>query len=1627
MRLPRLLLRALPIALLASGGARLALAEGVTGRITNIAAASWTDGGVAHTVPSNPVSLDVVPDQVDLSLWRVDPGAQETTAIVGQSCPAAVDAALVNVKVGVSSAETLFQGDTLVIAVDAPAANTDVARIDTITAHVSASSDAETLLLHETGVGTGRFTGAVRTAAVPPAATAGDCTLGLADGDKVQVTVVGGDARAPLATQSIGVPVDPRGKVFDSNDGGPVSGARVTLVDADTGAPARVFANDLVTAYPSSMISGQGVTDAAGVSYKATAGMYQFPRVAPGRYRLLVEPPAPYAAPSLATPADLASLKRLNGKPYTINDGSYGRPFIVDGSGLVRVDIPVDTPATPALLTKTASRASAQAGDAIAYTVTIRNPDPTHIRRGLVLRDTLPDALRLQPGSVRVTPAANATVAQGDDGRSLQVAFRRVEPGAAVTVTYLVRVLGEAQAGAAVNRAVLTDPVGTETFASAAVRITAETIASRMTIVGRATDGCASQKGVGGVRVTLEDGSYTVTDRDGRYHFEGLVPGTHVAVVDPATLPAGGKFVDCARSTRTAGSATSRFVTGQGGALVQADFTADLSHLTAAARDDASPAAPSDKAAAGAERDWFANGSATVAWLFPEPDHNPRVPAVRVAIRHLPGQKVALSANGEAVDAIAFDGSRTSPDRTFAVSLWRGVPLAGAVTHLAAIVRNADGSTAATLTRDVRFVATAARAQYLPGQSRLVADGITRPLIAVRITDAAGRPVHAGSVGDLAVSAPYEAAQAIDAEQARVLSGLDRAAPTWRVSGDDGVAFIALAPTTASGALQLDFAFRDREQVRRQRLDAWLSPGDRPWTVVGLAEGRVGRHVEPLAQGGNLIDGRLALYAKGRIRGRWLLTLAYDSAKRQRDQRLGGAIDPNTYYTVYADRAERRYDAASTRKLYLKLETRQFYALFGDFQTGFGDTELGRYQRTATGLKAEFRRGGVAANAFAARFPSTHRRDEIQGSGLSAGYRLSTRPILANSEQVVVEVRDRLRSERIVERRTLTRFVDYDLDYATGAIRFSAPVLSRTSDLDPQFIVVDYEIDRLAGDTLSAGARATVTAGAVRLGATAIRHGDDGTTLGAADARVRLGDTELRGEVGGSANGGRFGAAWLAEVEHHDARFDVLGYARQLDRRYGVAEQNAAERGRRKVGVDARLRVSDRFSLSTSLWTDNDLTGPARRRAARLEAGFHGADTDLRAGLTYAADHTAAGEASSTLLEAGVTRRLWDGRLTLDGSTAVALGGAGSVDFPARHRLAARLQVSPDVALTGQYELATGKAVDARTARVGFDVHPWAGARLTSAVASQDIAEYGRRAFAAYGLAQSWPVSQRLSLDASVDGEHTLHGIDRARVVNPNQPVASGGYIDGGTTVAEDFTALTLGATYRAGGWSATGRGEYRLGQYGGRAVGTLGFIRQLSDGEALGLLGTWTRATPVTGRVAEALDVAGSLALRPAGDAALLAKLEYRADRANGAVSRRAVGSVSLDWTPHARDGRELGELSLFLGQRHTFDRIDRFDLKGWSTMAGADARASLGSHVEVGLSGTVRGDVGHGDYAYSYGPSIGVRPGRDMLVTAGWNLRGFADRDFAAARSTRAGPYVTVKLKLDRDSFAFLGLGRR
>ncbi|MFM2301790.1 MAG: hypothetical protein RLZZ84_1526 [Pseudomonadota bacterium] len=654
---------------------------------------------------------------------------------------------------------------------------------------------------------------------------------------------------------------------------------------------------------------------------------------------------------------------------------------------------------------------------------------------------------------------------------------------------------------------------------------------------------------------------------------------------------------------------------------------------------------------------------------------------------------------------------------------------------------------------------------------------------------------------------------------------------------------------------------------------------------------------------------------------------------------------------------------------------------------------------------------------------------------------------------VSIEVRDRFRSEVIVSRRALVRFVDYELDRLSGTITFKEPVLSRDPDLNPQFVVMDYELDETArGGDVNAGVRGdyTIDGGKLRIGASAVTdtsaNAATRTSMGALDLRAQVGEnTEIRAEAGMSVNAGNAAVAWLVEAEHHTDRIDLLAYARLADREFGLGQNAGAERGRRKFGLDARYQVNEALSLTASTWDDAGLTDHTHRSAVQLGALYRTQRRDARIGIATMHDTLGDGAAAaSTVLEGGVTQRLLDNRLEIGGSSSIAIGQAESVYLPERHRLTLRYAVRSNVRLVGSYEIANGAKVDTRIARAGVEVSPWQGARVTTGLGQQATSDNGKRSFAAFGLAQSFDVTRHLTLDGTLDSSRTIGGASAAGL-------ASGGKsaLGGGGAITDDFTAVTLGASWRDERWNLIGRGEWRDGELSDNKGLRLGAIRQLGDGSMLGSSLTWTRANGADGAATGTVNGAVALARRPADSSlAMLAKLELRSDYVTNAAagqvgpvgggaltvagdarSVRAIGSVAVDWSPYERDGAEFArrsEVSLFGAVRHNLDRVEGYDLAGTTLLGGVDARYGFGPHLELGARGTVRASLADGATNFSFGPELGVSPAEDVLLIVGYNVAGYRDRDFSAAQNTDRGLYASVRLKIDADTFGFLGAGR-
>lgn len=1654
-RLSRLFTGALALAAL--GSAFLGNAEAQT--IRNTATLQFADGSGTRAIASNEVTLDRLKKPTVLGFRQLPAGYQ----FVGMKCETSPSLQFTPAEVTVAqlaAAPQLQSHDVqnaMIVTLEAEAENRDpeTREIAWITATIGTASVR--LPLMETGVDTGIFAGAVPASGTRPDLAA--CNIRLTGIGKLYVNFDGDDLSFPSDASLL---IDPEGYVFDSQTGAVIDGATVTLIDNATGKPAAmVYGDDGISAYPNTVVTGTTVTDAGGGVYAFTPGNFRFPLAPAGSYRLQVTPPAGYTAPSARTPAELADFTGPPGK-YRITDASYGGDFLLADPEPVHIDVPLDPPARAAataklVLTKTASVNDASAGDFVAYALELKNVGGA-TAQAPVVTDVLPRGLRYRPGTVKGAPEPQIS----SDGSTLRFTLASISSNSARTISYLTSVGPDTPQGVAVNRASATDGAAASPEASAAVRIHAALFTDAMTLIGRITEGdCRNpdrnRKGVAGVRVLLEDGTLTLSDKNGLYHFESVRPGTHVVQLDTGALPSGYAPVTCDRDTRSAGShGTSRFVEGMGGSLQRADFQLRRIALPADAGQAAQPAVLDDATAAGSGIDWLAAAQpGAPAWLFPDASHNPRSPALRIVIQHAPGQAVALTLNGQRTDPLAIDGSDEDVARGVAVSRWTGLPLIEGDNHLQARVLDAQGNLVATLERTVHYANTPAQLTYVAERSQLAADGLRQPQIAVRVTDRDGKPVRAGAIVAFRIDQPYAAAQADAAEQTRQLAGLDRAEATARVTGDEGIALLALAPTTQAGTARIAVTLQGADGEKHvTEIRPWLSAPARDWMIVGFGKGTIGyqtlsKHSNPTVRTHDVVtDGQLALYAKGRIKGSWLLTLAYDSDRRfDRDRGLLGKIDPDRYYTVYGDGTAQGYDAATRGKLYLRLEHKAFYALFGDFETGFTDTRLARYSRTLNGAKAEYARDGAHVAVFAANIDERYARDEIQGNGLSGPYRLSQQDIVPNSDKLRLETRNRYRPDQVLESITLTRHLDYDIDPIAGTIRFREPVLSRDGALNPVFIVVDYETYG-PGKKRVGGARASVTAanGKAEFGATILHDETIGSaTVAAIDLKVRpLQGTEIRAEAATGGKGGlKAGQAFSAEIEHHGKSVDLLAYMHQQDAGFGLGQQNFGEAGTRKIGTDGRLRIGERLSASLSAWVQDDLVTGAGRVAADGRIEYRRDNGTVFVGGQFASDVGTDGKRRvSQLFTVGATQKLFGGDVELQGQGQVALGGKDeSTDFPARQQIGATWKITRDIRLLGLYEIARGDTYTAHAARLGFDVAPWAGARLMSSINQQAMGENGTRTYAQYGLSQSLPVSKRWTIDATLDASGTLSGhVDPAATISPFQPRATGGVL-GQDSRDGDFVAVTLGATYRGNRWSWTGRAEYRNSDLSRRVGITSSLLRTLGEGSTLASSINAYRVTDKNGATVSYATADLALAIRPADSRwAVLERFQLRHEQADAGVSSRnvlavptfaigdqstlrTVNNVALSYRTGPEGASHGFEASLYYGAKLVRGRYADETIDGFIDVVGIEVRKDLRRNLDIGVSASVQHSWSSGNATFSYGPSLGFSPGGNTWISAGYNASGYRDRDFEDSRYTRQGPYLTMRVRLDKSLFEQAG----
>ena len=282
--------------------------------------------------------------------------------------------------------------------------------------------------------------------------------------------------------------------------------------------------------------------------------------------------------------------------------------------------------------------------------------------------------------------------------------------------------------------------------------------------------------------------------------------------------------------------------------------------------------------------------------------------------------------------------------------------------------------------------------------------------------------------------------------------------------------------------------------------------------MVGLANLTVGENslsgsVEPLGEDDHFdedvwVDGRLAFYLKGKVKGKYLITAQLDTTEdelrnlgdrleSEDPTRIFRKLDPDEFYAVYGDDSVTIDDTDSQGAFYLRVDWDKSMGLWGNFNTDITGTEFAQYNRSLYGAKLEHRNVNVTefgdhkheVHAFASQAQNAAAQNEFIATGGSLYY-LKNTDVVQGSEKVWVEVRNR-DTEQVTENFTLTQGQDYDIDYLQGRIILTRPLsqidigngpgIIRDDPLegDDVFLLVNYEFnpDGFDADDITAGIR----------------------------------------------------------------------------------------------------------------------------------------------------------------------------------------------------------------------------------------------------------------------------------------------------------------------------------------------------------------------------------------------------------------------------------------------------------------------------------------------------------------------------------------------------------------------------
>lgn len=1329
---------------------------------------------------------------------------------------------------------------------------------------------------------------------------------------------------------------------------------------------------------------------------------------------------------------------------------------LVNGVVLAAANAPSVTAAAPAVrvagwptnslgLTNTAQVLDVALGEAVPYTLVLRNRGTVPLA-SFVVHDMLPPGMKLLPASLAGADSVHVA------GQLVTIWLAApLAPGGQHTMRYAA-VLGSAGASRSlVNRAVADAEGGfvLSDTASAAVRVRAGYAMQGRTLLGkvyldRNDNGVQDpgEEGVAGAQILTADGQIVTADKEGRYSLRDAAPGTHALRIDTITaIPAGfglARTADEIVVVRTDGWTTPR-----------ADFRLVPRRIAAAAPCGCADSATVVQAGAPVR----AAAAITAPRIAPlrtaaERDADDRSafingPAVRISSPTdgaiLATNRVYVGVKGEAGTTVTlYEGGKQIGEavlRPDGVQDFIGVELAPGPHRLRARIVNSW--------KNERWDSVAVHRSGLPASLELMEADTAAPLVLrvdaadaarvrLRVLDAWKVPV--ATMPDLTVQASGATLDGVDSDAGSL--GQQRRADA------NGVVAVDLRAGHVVGEGTLTVRMGEKLVVRRALR---VLPTLRALSAVGAGQVGIGAATESFG----------AVTARGAVGYETSLSMSYDSRRGSGNDFFGRGYDPldEARYATYGDGSESRVLSGATQRFSARLERGLNWVELGDVvarPAADKDALLAGYQRSLSGASARLGAGAFTVRGFGSMTSQALEQQQLRGDGGSGPYVFGagTRP---GTDRVTIEVRARDNAARVIARETLTRFSDYEIDYATGAVLLRRPVPADDPYGNPVFVVAALERDAggaahfVGGGRMEADvahlAHATFMDSLV-VGVTGVRDGGQAaaalppasTSIVGADVRLRAGGLALGGELlrttSADSSGGaaRASLRWTlpnerASLGAHWMRVDS-GMTGTLDPRLGAGLSELHFDGALKLSETTKLQLAhDRQHFAQYGVDRQTTTGSAKTsvggRAVTQEIGL---STDVQ-GAGAAAMSSLTGK--TTVAVADRMDAWVEGSHALTPAVAVAastlarpdhmgVGVAYRMTQGLRLEATHRVSTMPDSA-AGQSTRYSVTSVNLRTSAL-FGGEAWGGVERADATTASHAAVLGWNQRLAVG--GGWSVS-------------TLYerrvGLSRAPLVDPARALPF---------------ATTEGDRWSVGGgleWLPTSdhsrfslRGEGRNGDGRRGSRFTLAGDAPLGESAALITLHDWSRYTataagPAGQESRQDRSLLG-LALRPVGGDAfnMLGKLEWR--RTLNPLAGAAGASTVLGAT--GDDMRLLGAADAILSATRLTEVAVRYAVR-WmandqvTTTAGAPlglrsqyigARVQQGVHhdgaVMLRMDGRMLLEQASGTAPWSVAPSVAVRVGPRIELESGYRFGGLLDRDFAA--NGGGGLFATFGVRL-------------